>query len=137
MRSGLRIKGQRGHPIVREALIRYARWLRKKYEFPIRVPVYLYPSKTIITMHGEHVTASFFAPFSRDVEPFIRIATGDFPDLVAVRSIDDVLASYIVSLSHELVHYFQWIETGDIHEYKVIQKARKMLLDYALEVDHP
>ena len=37
MRSGLRIRGARGHPEVRGALIRYAKWLRKQYGFPVLV----------------------------------------------------------------------------------------------------
>lgn len=137
MRRGLRIRGARGHPVVRRALIRYAKWLRNYYEFPIRVPVYLFPSETIFTRDGERVSASFFAPYDRSVEPYIRIATGDYPELRRLRGRDDALAAFITSLSHEVVHYFQWIETGDIHERGVIGKADSMLLRYAAEVDRP
>ena len=129
--------GKRGHPEVRESLIRYARWLRRNFEFPIRVPVYLFPSETIITSSGETVSASFFAPYARDVEPLIRIATGDYPRLKASRSSDDALAAYVISLSHELVHYFQWIETGKLHERGVARQAVRMLRMYSEEVAHP
>ena len=135
MRTGLRMRGHRGHPEVRRALNRYVRWLRKSYEFPIRVPVYFLPSETIITQDGEHVVASFFAPFDRNVEPFIRIATGDYPKLKRDR--DDALAAYIHSLSHEIVHYFQWVKTGNTSERGVSVKARSMLRKYEMEVDRP
>ncbi len=137
LRKGLRIQGSRGHPEVNQALIRYARWLRKNYEFPIRVPVYLLPSKVILTSDGREVSASFFAPYSQKVEPFIRIATGDYLELEASESKDDVLAAFIVSLSHEVIHYFQWIDTGQVHERGVSTKALSMLRLYASEVDHP
>ena len=39
-RQGLRIRGDRGHPVVHRALVRYARWLRIHVEFPIRVHAY-------------------------------------------------------------------------------------------------
>jgi hypothetical protein len=131
------MRGQRGHPEVRQALTQYARWLRKSYVFPIRVPVYLFPSRTIITQDGEHVSASFFAPFDRNVEPFIRIATGDYPELKRLRGRNDALSACIMSMSHEVVHYFQWLETGTISERGVIAKARSMLRRYAAEVKRP
>ncbi len=137
MRSGLRIRGARGHPEVRGALIRYAKWLRKNYEFPMRCPVYLFPTETIITQDGEEVSASFFAPWDRSVEPFIRIATGDYPDLERTEERDNAMAAFIVSLSHEVVHYFQWIKSNHVHERGVERKAVAMLDRYALEVDHP
>ncbi len=93
VRTGLRIRGARGHPRVRAAIIRFARWLRREYEFPIRVPVYLFPSERIVTIHGEIVCASFFAPWNRRVEPYIRIATGDYAQLRNERGRDDALAA--------------------------------------------
>jgi hypothetical protein len=69
IRTGLHIRGQRGQSEVRAALIRFARWLRSEYEFPIRVPVYLSPHELVRTMHGEDCSASFFAPWDRNVEP--------------------------------------------------------------------
>ena len=131
------MRGQRGHPEVRQALNRYARWLRKTYVFPIRVPVYLFPSRTIITQDGNRVTASFFAPFDRDVEPSIRIATGDYPEIKRSSGRDNALAAYIMSLSHEIVHYYQWLERGNVSERGVVAKARSMLRTYASEVQRP
>jgi hypothetical protein len=131
------MRGQRGHPEVRRALNQYSRWLRKSYAFPIRVPVYLFPSRTIITHDGIHVSASFVAPFERDAEPLIRIATGDYSELKRLRGRNDALAACIMSLSHEVVHYNQWLETGTISERGVIVKARSMLRRYAAEVKRP
>jgi hypothetical protein len=138
-RTGLRMRGQRGHPEVREALNRYARWLRKSYAFPIRVPVYLFPSRTIVMQDGSSVVASFFAPLDRNVEPLIRMSTGDYPELKRSRGRDDALAAVIESLSHEVVHYFQWIEGGAsaVSERGVKVKARSMLRRYAAEVKRP
>ena len=137
MRKGLRICGHRGNPEVRCALVRYARWLRKNYDFPVRVPVYLFPSETVITQDGDHVSASFFWPLKRSEEPFIRIATGDYPFLKRTRGRDNALSAYILSLSHELIHYFQWIRKEDVTEKGVVVKARKIFRQYASEVARP
>lgn len=105
--------------------------------FPMRVPVYLFPSPTIFTQEGAQVTASFFAPFSRDVEPFIRIATGDYPVLKRSRGRDNALAAFIMSFSHEIVHYQQWLEKGRVSERGVAAKATSMLGAYSAEVKRP
>ena len=136
-RTGLRIRGARGHPHVKQALIRYARWLRTQLEFPIRVPAYLLPGEHVRTMHGDLASASIFLPWDREVEPYIRIATGDSPRLRRERGRDDALAAYLCSLSHEVVHYRQWIETGDSWERGVAVRASKMVDRYAETVDHP
>ena len=136
-RKGIRIRGSRGNPHVRAALIRFARWLRREYEFPIRVPVYLFPSEQIVTMHGHRVSASFFAPFNRNVEPFIRIATGDYPQLHRQLGRDNALAAFLQSLAHELVHYQQWVATGETSERGVIRRAERIVERYALTTDHP
>jgi hypothetical protein len=121
---------------VRRALIRYARWLRENYTFPIRVPVYLLRRPFAITK-GERGVAVFVSFSSRTVEPYIGLATGDFVSLRKQRSRDDCLASYILSLSHEVVHYQQWIATGRSWERGVSRKAVAMLRRYNKTVDHP
>lgn len=118
-------------------MVRYARWLRQNFEFPIRVPVYLLRDERFDTIDGVTVVASFFAPFDRNVEPRIRIATGDYASLRRERGRDDALASFLVSLSHEVLHYWQWIETGETSEVGVAQKAVAMLRMYEKTVDHP
>jgi len=119
-RTGLRIRGHRGHPVVRRSLICFARWLRLEYEFPIRVPVYLFPEDHIVTLHGERGSASFFAPFDRSVEPYIRIATGDYLALRKECGRDNALAAFLHSLAHEITHYQQWISTGRTSERGVV-----------------
>ncbi|QDV72450.1 hypothetical protein [Botrimarina mediterranea] len=137
IRAGLHIRGRRGHPEVRGAYIRYARWLRQNYEFPIRVPAYLSPGDFVTTMQGHRCSASFFAPWDQTVEPYIRIATGDYPQLRESEGRDNALAAFLNSLSHEIVHYFQWVETGEIWERGVVRRASSMVDRYALTVDHP
>lgn len=122
---------------MKDAIVRFARWLRRTYEFPVRVPVYLFPSEVIITMHGDEASASFFAPWDRTEEPFIRLATGDYPKLKKDYGRNDALAAFLHSLAHETVHYHQWISTGEVTERGVIRKATKMVDEYASTVDIP
>ncbi len=90
-----------------------------------------------MTIHGGAASASFFAPWSRKDEPYIRIATGDYRALKRECGRDDALAPFINSLWHEIVHYRQWIETGEIWESGVGVRATALLRRYARDVDRP
>jgi hypothetical protein len=133
VRTGLRICGSRGNPFVKSHLISFVKWVRTQYEFPIRCPVYLSPRHYIITIHGVKASASFFAPWNPTVEPYIRIATGDFYILKEKWGFHTALDSYIISLCHEIVHYRQWVETQDAWEKCVIGKAMSILRKYERE----
>jgi hypothetical protein len=136
-RNGLHIRGHRGHPVVRRAYIRFAKWLRTQYEFPIRVPVYLFPSDYIIDMNGDKISASFFAPFNRNEEPFIRIATGDYISLRKELGRDNALATFLCSFTHEVIHYQQWIATGNTWERGVYKMATGIIRKYEKYTTRP
>jgi hypothetical protein len=135
--GSLRIYGRRGHPVVCRSVIRFAKWLRSSYAFPVRLPVYLSPHHRILTMHGSLATASFFAPWDPDVEPYIRVATGDYPSERRKRGRDNALAGFLCSVAHELVHYQQWVQTGKTTERGVAVRASRIVALYALRTDHP
>jgi hypothetical protein len=99
--------------------------------------VYLLPGERVRTIHGDLVSASIFLPWERTEEPYIRIATGDYPALRRKRGRDNALASFLNSLSHEVIHYRQWIDTGDSTEHGVVAHASRLVDRYAATVDHP
>ena len=136
-RSGLHIRGHRGEIEVRQSLIRFARWLRLNYEFPIRVPVYLSPREFVVTGDGRECSACFFEPYNRNVEPFIRIATGDYKALKKECGRDNALAFFMTSLAHEVIHYQQWLGSGVVTERGVAAKAAGMLRRYERTIDEP
>ncbi len=135
--GGLRIRGHLAHRDVRNAIVRFARWIRTEYCFPVRCPVYLSPHYRLTMIDGSIVTASFFAPWDSNVEPYIRIATGDYRPPRSRYNRNNVLAGYLHSLAHELVHYWQWVESGDTTERGVIVRAGSIVGAYALTTDNP
>ena len=88
---------------------RFAQWIRKEYYFPLRVPVYIKGARFIKTMDGDTAVGTFFEPDTFNMEPYIKIATGDYSDLLESIGRDNAIASILNSISHELTHYFQWI----------------------------
>ena len=136
-RKGLVIRGQRGHPVVREAFKRFAVYARERFEFPIRVPVYLGRGLNVRTRSGERVSAIFFGPYSRIVEPYIRVATGDYPELRKKMGRHGALAVTLHSLCHELVHYQQWWTRTCMTERGAEVRATSMVKKYLEQVREP
>ncbi len=142
VRPGLRLRFQPGvDPEVRRSCIEFANWLRYRYYFPIRVPVYIKASEFVKTQSGELVSAKFFEPFDKAVEPYITIATGDIKKIEQKHGKDEALAAVLCSLAHELTHYFQWINDLDLTDEQSERQAdyyrKKIVYDYAMTREHP
>lgn len=141
-RRGLRLKFDKDvDPEVRRACKEFCKWLRSEYYFPKRVPVYIKSSEKIKTSDGDLVSATFFQPCDRNHEPYIRISTGDYPQLKKKHGQDIALAAILRSITHELTHYFQWIndikltEIGE--ERQATTYAKFILEEYAETREHP
>ncbi len=126
---------------VKNACKCFAEWLRSEYVFPLRVQVYIKDKIRIQTMDGDNVVGSFFEPFDYSVEPYIRIATGDYDDLKISIGRDNALATILVSIAHELTHYFQWINNLQLtsigRERQATQYSHFIVDEYATTRDHP
>lgn len=92
-RTGLRLRSEAGvHPVVRSVSIKFCKWLRTQMEFPVRGVIYLKKDFQIKNRTTKQmVTATFLAPYEKDVEPYIRIATGDYDELIKDRGKSDAL----------------------------------------------
>lgn len=141
-RKGIRLRFDKGtDPEVKRACMKFVNWLRTQYEFPMRVPIYFKASKTITAMNGEEVSATFFGPYDKTQEPYIRISVGDYEDLLKKMDQDNALAAILCSIIHELSHYFQWIKDCDFtkekRERQALYYADVIIDDYAETTDHP
>ena len=141
-RTGLRLRFDTAvDPEVRRAYKDFAQWLRQSYFFPLRVPVYIKSARRIQTMDGDLVIGSFFEPFNHNQEPYVRVSTGDYPELLEKMGRDNALASLLHTFAHELSHYFQWINDVSLtdrgREQQATRCAKKLLSAYACTRDHP
>ena len=48
------------------------------------------------------------------VEPYIRVAAGDYLDLCDKWGKDSALTAILLTIGHELTHYFQWINALEL-----------------------
>ncbi|MFS0892538.1 hypothetical protein [Peribacillus frigoritolerans] len=136
-RKGLRLRSEAGvHPEVRSVCINFCKWLRTQMEFPVRVVIYLkkdYQIKNRTTK--QMVTATFFAPYDKNVEPFIRIATGDYSELIEERGKKDALYAMLDSIAHEIIHYQQWLENRELNEEEAEEEGYKLVDSYAVTIN--
>lgn len=101
----------------------FSKWLRSKYVFPMRVNVYIKNTFCIKAADGENVSATFFGPFDRSAEPYIKIAAGDFYDLAEKYDEFNALCDSMASLAHELTHYYQWLNDAALSESQEERQA--------------
>ena len=141
-RTGIRFRYEKTvDPEVKGAFSRFAKWLRAEYCFPLRVTVYVKGTKTIRTKDGDSVVGSFFEPFSYLDEPYIRTATGDYDELVSNLGKDNALASILLTLAHELTHYYQWINRIELtpkgRERQATAYSHYIIDEYSGTREHP
>ncbi|MCH7993946.1 MAG: hypothetical protein IIB57_05825, partial [Planctomycetes bacterium] len=80
--------------------------------------------------------------YSRALEhPNVRVTmdgrTGDYLAVKLEHGRYSALASFLASLSHEVVHYQRWIRMGGTSERGVTAKAFRMVNRYLATVDEP
>ena len=135
LKKGLRLHfDQEVDPNVRQSILDFAKWIRCEYEFPLRVNVYVKSSYRIKAKDGDLVVGTCWQPAGHEQLPYIRLATGDYCDLVAERGKEQAIWAILCSFTHELTHYFQYINgisLTDIGEERQANfYAKNVLYDY-------
>lgn len=141
-RSGIRIRFDADiDDEVRRSCKEFGKWMRYEYYFPIRVPVYIKNSTYVRANDGDLVYGTFFRPNEYSVEPYIRIAAGDYAKMNIEWGKDAALAAILKTMAHELTHYFQWINNLKLtpigEERQATQYSRFILDEYAETREHP
>lgn len=90
-----------------------------------------------MTRDRTEVSATFFAPYDRAHEPYIRVATGDYLELKREGGRDDALAAILCSVAHEIVHYEQWHKGSKFCEQAANLRARQIVRKYSKTTKHP
>lgn len=108
---------------VKLACKEFSKWLRKNYQFPAKVNVYIKANRFIISKKKEQVSATIFCPFDKDREPYIKISTGDYEEIKSNDGIYSAIMAILCSFAHEIVHYFQWNEDRQLKEKEAKIKA--------------
>lgn len=141
-RTGIRLRFDKDVNVeVKRACKEFCSWLRRNYYFPISVSIYIKSSKKIKAMDGDYVSATFFEPADRYKEPYIRVSTGDYEDILNKRGKDNALAAILHSIAHELSHYYQWINDVNLTEIGEERQAKSyagfIIDEYAETREHP
>ncbi len=129
---------------LRLSFMRFARWIRSQYTFPVKINVYIKNVAFIVSKTtGESGTANIFLPYRLDESPYIKIAAGDFFTLVQEADYFSATCAELCSLAHEITHYFQWQNGYDMdaslrkreRERQANRKAKQIVRKY-IEEEH-
>ena len=142
IRSGLYLKiDKEVHDEVRRACKEFAAWARTHYEFPIRLIIYIRDTYRIQAKDGDMVCGTFFWTNNRTDEPYIRLAVGDYEELLNEEGQDNALASILYTFIHEITHYFQWLndvkQSDEILEENAEIDSNEVFELYASTREHP
>lgn len=114
VRKGLRVRYEHGIDTdLKESIKRFILWIRRNYYFPFRVVIYIKSSEFITAKDGDLVSGTFFEPYYRTDEPYIRVAAGDHAKNLIRWGRDYAIAATLRTIAHELTHYYQWINGVD------------------------
>ena len=96
----------------------------------------------IIAMDGDRVYGTFtWWEDDYEIPPYIRVAAGDYQDKCKRWGKDSALTAILLTIAHELTHYFQWINSLTLtsigRERQATKYARYVLDDYAETREHP
>lgn len=124
IRIGLRMHYDRHiNNFLKCILVHYVNWIRKNYQFPIRINVYIKNRSQIKALDSSSVSATFFGPFDRLQEPYIKVAVGDFNDWIKETDLFQAVCSVLSSLAHEFTHYYQWVNNFNLTEVQEERQA--------------
>ncbi|ATW27220.1 HEAT repeat domain-containing protein [Candidatus Formimonas warabiya] len=132
--GGLYVQYEKGvNYDVRRGSINFVKWIRGNMEFPIQLTIFLTNNYQITTKQTkELVSAVFWGPYSLEEKPYIKVATGDFEDLVCQMGKYSAIAATLNSITHELIHYQQWLINPRFKngEREAKKKAREIVISY-------
>ena len=62
-RKGLRVRYEKGiDPTLKHCMAEFVKWIRREFDFPIRVVIYVKSAERIKAVDGEMVWGTFFGP---------------------------------------------------------------------------
>lgn len=98
---GLRIRVDKGiDELVRKEVLRFGCWLRKRYYFPIRINLHLFDENKFYSRDSKKTAIGLF--FETDEKK------RKFPVIWIAAKQTCGLRGIILTIAHELTHYFQW-----------------------------
>lgn len=109
----------------------FIKWVEYNYDFPRPLSFNITGAKYIInSVTGEKVIGSCYLPYSKSEHARINISTGDFFEIVKVKSKDQAVYSVLHTICHEIQHYYQWVDNLSLDEEEAELGANDLTCDY-------
>ena len=105
---------------LREFYLRFSKWLRGKYVFPVHLTIYVLNQEKVRLRDGTLTYGSFRWYPKRS--PRIKVPSKVEAELLEEYSLADIYVMILSSLVHELSHYFQWV--ADLEQTNAVSERQ-------------
>lgn len=117
--------------LIAKKITNYIDWLSKNYDFPLPVDINITGAKFVYnSITVEKVLGTFYAPFDKEERSRIKISTGDFAQLMKLYGKEDAIFYILETISHEIQHYYQWVDDLDFDEEDAEYGATELTTEY-------
>lgn len=99
------------HKDVMLACKNLSKWLNDEFVFSKELCVKICNSYYVEATDGDKVISVFSQSFDNNKEKaIIKVAAGDYDELLKNNTTTDALAMILLSICHNIIHYFQWLD---------------------------
>lgn len=117
--------------LIAKKITNYIDWLSKNYDFPLPLDINITEAKFVYnSITVEKVFGTFYAPFDKEERSRIKISTGDFAQLMKLHGKEDAIFYILETISHEVQHYYQWVDDLDFDEEDAEYGATELTAEY-------
>ena len=141
-RSRVRIVFDKGiNEELKQACRDFVVWVKAEYYFPVPLCVRIKKQRILGTQDSDEAVGTFWEPVDHTTLPHIRVAVGDYSEILKELGRDDAIATILTVIAHEMTHYFQWINAIPLtergRERQAVQYSHFVIDEYALTREHP
>ncbi|MDU3373988.1 hypothetical protein ACLI5Y_13855 [Enterococcus innesii] len=110
----------------------YIDWLSENYSFPKKITIDITGSRFVYnSVTAQKATATFFGPYDfSELNAYIKISTGNFFDDCKKFGKKEAEKILLESISHEIQHYYQWIDQIPFDEGDAEYGAEELTWEY-------
>ncbi len=111
---------------LRSGCMEFARWIRKRYLFPVEVNLFFVGDDQVKALDGEMTDMTFWKPDFFSEDPYGRLAVGDYLKNVKELGKESAMESVLDSMAILLTFYYQWLNGINLTERGEVRQAHRV-----------
>lgn len=122
-------------PLLAQKILAFLEWFEQEYEMPEKLNMTITGARHIINIEGQKVLGTCYCPNDRSKSMSIKIATGDFFEMLKKEGKENAIYRIFHSILHELQHYYQFANDWALDEDEADEVATELLYRYIEDLE--